>query len=181
MRQDSLILVVDFVDWYYDHALANADFISVIKFPNKSYCLASVAFARNPQTRPPPQWCQISNLIILFAIKLLCQGWNPEYTLQSQQRHYIKPFYLYKPTLKMKSHKWNFAWVLYLACSQRIQFHFQKNKGVEPKIWLKWSQHLIYPHATFRKDYCIIALLTLGHFFLCGYELRSMSTSKIII
>ena len=38
----------------------------------------------------------------------------------------------------MKSHKWNFAWVLYLACSQRIQFHFQKTKGVEPKIWLKW-------------------------------------------
>ena len=133
MRQDSLFLVVDFVDWYYDHALANADFISVIKFPNKSYCLASVAFARNPPTRPPPQWCQISNLIILFAIKLLCQGWNPEYTLQSQQRHYIKPFYLFKPTLKIKSHKWNFAWVLYLACSQRIQFHFQKNEGVEPK------------------------------------------------
>ena len=103
MRQDSLFLVVDFVDWYYDHALANADFISVIKFPNKSYCLASVAFARNPPTRPPPQWCQISNLIILFAIKLLCQGWNPEYTLQSQQRHYVKPFYLYKPTLRWKA------------------------------------------------------------------------------
>ena len=43
--QDSLFLVVDFVDWYYDHAPTNADFISVIKFPNKSYCLASVALA----------------------------------------------------------------------------------------------------------------------------------------
>ena len=55
LRQDSFFLVVDFVDWYYDHAPTNADFISVIKFPNKSYCLASVALARNPQTRPSPQ------------------------------------------------------------------------------------------------------------------------------
>ena len=43
------VLVLDFVDWYYDHALANADFISVIKFPNKSYCLANVALTWEPQ------------------------------------------------------------------------------------------------------------------------------------
>lgn len=59
----------------------------------------------------------------------------------------------------MKSHKWNFAWVLYLACSQRIQFHFQKNEGVEPKIWLKWIIRVNISFSFMLPSEKIIALL----------------------
>ena len=56
-----------------------------------------------------------------------------------------------------------------------------KDKRIEPKIWLIESTFNFSFNETFTKYYCTIVLLTLCHSFLCGYELRSMSTSKIIV